>query len=50
MSSENVPPEGVMGGSPTDGAYVAKAGDKVVVRASSDTVYVMAVRVGLKET
>lgn len=47
MSNENVPPEGVMGGSPTDGGYVTQPGDKIVVRASSDTTYVMAARVGL---
>ncbi len=48
MSSENVPPEGVMSGSPTKGAYVTKPGDKIVVRSSSDTTYVMAARVGLR--
>ncbi len=47
VSSENVPPEGVLGGAPTDGKYVTKPGDKVIVRASSDTTYVMAARVGL---
>lgn len=48
MSSENVPPEGVMSGSPTNGKYVTKPGDKIVVRSSSDTTYVMAARVGLR--
>ena len=48
LSSENVPPEGVLSGSPTQGKYVTKAGDKIVVRASSDTTYVMAARVGLR--
>lgn len=48
MSYENVPPEGVMSGSPTNGKYVTKPGDKIVVRASSDTIYVMAARVGLR--
>lgn len=47
MSNENVPPEGVMSGSPSDGAYVTQPGDKILVRASSDTTYVMAARVGL---
>lgn len=47
MSSENVPPEGVLGGSPVDGNYVTQPGDKIIVRASSDTTYVMAARVGL---
>lgn len=48
MQSENVPPEGVLGGGPKDGKYVTKAGDKIVISASSDTTYVMAARVGLK--
>lgn len=48
MQSENVPPEGVVSGSPREADYVTKAGDKILIRASSDRTYVMAARVGLR--
>jgi hypothetical protein len=47
MNSENVPPEGVLSGSPLEAGYTTKAGDRIVIRASSDTTYVMAARIGL---
>jgi len=47
MSKQGVPPEGILTGAPSDIAYKTKAGDKIVVSASSDTTYVMGLRVGL---
>jgi hypothetical protein len=44
---QGVPPEGVLSGAPTEVGYVAKAGDQIVVKAESDTTYVMALRIGL---
>ena len=46
MSSQGVPPEGILTGAPSDVGYVTKAGDKISLSASSDTTYVMGVRIG----
>ena len=46
MSSQGVPPEGILTGAPSDVGYVTKAGDKISISASSDTTYVMGVRIG----
>jgi len=42
---QGVPPEGVLFGGPNQSDFVAKSGDKLVIRSSSDTAYVMGVRV-----
>lgn len=46
MHRENVPPEGVLLGTPEDGCYVTQPGDELVIEASSDTAYLMALRIG----
>lgn len=46
VSSEGVPPEGILTGAPSEIGYVTKAGDKIALSASSDTTYVMGVRIG----
>lgn len=44
VSDTGVPPEGVLFGGPTLENYVAQPGDKLVLRSSSDTTYLMGVR------
>lgn len=47
-NNENVPPEGVMMGSPTNCARVTQTGDKIRIRGRNDILYIMGVRIGLK--
>lgn len=47
VKNENVPPEGLMLGSPTNCNHVAGDNEYVYVRGTSDTLYLMGVRVGL---
>lgn len=42
--SQGVPPQGVIFGGPNIENYVAQPGDKLIIRAESDTTYVMGVR------
>lgn len=49
IDRQGVPPEGVLSGGPTELDFVAKSGDEVVFKASGDTTYVMALRIGLNE-
>lgn len=42
--SQGVPPQGVIFGGPNLENYVAQPGDKLIIRAESDTTYVMGVR------
>ncbi len=46
---QGVPPEGVLFGGPSIENYVAQPGDKLVVNASSDTTYVMGLRLWYNE-
>jgi hypothetical protein len=49
IEGQGVPPEGVLFGGPTLENYQAQAGDKLVVKASSDTTYVMGARLWYKD-
>lgn len=49
MKNENVPPEGVLNGSPQDSCYSTQEGDELVVYATRDVSYIMGLRIGLIE-
>ncbi|MEE2904239.1 MAG: hypothetical protein VYC39_18065 [Myxococcota bacterium] len=49
IDRQGVPPEGVLFGGPTMENFTAKPGDKLIVRADSDTTYVMGLRLWYKD-
>lgn len=46
ISRENVPPEGIIQGTPTDCDTEIKNGDKVIIKVDYDTAYIMGVKIG----
>ncbi len=48
LEKENVPPEGLMYGSPTKCNVKSKLGDKIFIKATADKMYIMGIRIGLK--
>lgn len=46
MNQENVPPQGVLYGAPSDCGYVTQSGDKIRIRAEKDNAYIMGIRIG----
>ena len=49
INNENIPPEGVLSGSPLDSCYSTRSGDEVVVDIQRDTAYIMGLRVGIRD-
>lgn len=49
VENENIPPEGVLVGTPRACSDATQDGDHILIRGVSDTYYVMAVRIGLKD-
>lgn len=47
LESENVPPEGILIGTPRECKKIVKVGDRVLIRAVGDAYYIMGVRIGL---
>jgi hypothetical protein len=50
MNRENVPPEGVLVGTPQDGCYKTQPGDELEVETHLDTSYIMGLRIGVRDT
>lgn len=49
MNRENVPPEGVLVGTPQDGCYKTQPGDELELETNRDTSYIMGLRIGVRD-